>query len=62
MKVSSDQKQLEQRLLKLYNRFLILTFIADKGIAWATTAIDPTNQDYWTHDAYIECYEAGTNN
>ena len=60
--ISTDTNHLDKRLWRLYNKFIILTFLEENGPAWAEMAIDPETPEGWTHDSYLDCYESGTNN
>ena len=51
-----DGEELATLNYNIMNRFNILTFIDENGEDWAISAIDPTNELNWTHDAYLKCY------
>jgi hypothetical protein len=60
--ITHDEHELKKRLMRLRNKFSIPAFIDENGIEWAEVAIDPTNEDNWTHDAFLACYESGDDN
>ena len=59
--ISSEEDVLHERLMKLRNRFAILVYLEDSGINWAIQAIDPTNDNCWKPDLYINAYETWNN-
>ena len=60
--IASAEEELNKRLSRLYNRFLILVCIHNEGQHWIDVAMSGNDNQYLARDHYIMSYEAGVNN
>ena len=56
------EEQIELLYWRLRNKFSILVYLEELGLAWAETAIEPAHNKAWSHNEYLECYGSGNNN
>ena len=54
--ISSDENELTTRVWRLRNKWAVAGFIYELGPEWAESAIDPKDNQFWTQEAFLECY------